>query len=90
MPTIVEYSDTTPPRNQYPDRIISPPRSESCCLTNMEAIGTPQVEGRWVYQYKRCRRCGFAVRSILKALPDQEIVASLQATFTEISAKGID
>lgn len=90
MPTIVECSDTIPPQNQYPDRIISPPRSESCCLTNMETVGTPQVDGRWVYQYKRCRRCGFAVRSILKALPDKEIVAALQATFTEISVKGFE
>jgi len=90
MPTIVEYSDTIPPQNQYPDRIISPPRSESCCLINMEAVGTPQVDGRWVYQYKRCRRCGFAVRSILKALPDLAIVAALQATFTEISVKGFE
>ena len=88
MPTIVEYTDTNPPQNQYPERIISPPRSESCCVSNMEAIGTPQIEGRWVYQYKRCRRCGFAVRNIVKALPDPEIVASLQATFHEISLKG--
>ena len=88
MPTIVEYTDTNPPQNQYPERIISPPRSESCCASNMEVIGTPQIEGRWVYQYKRCRRCGFAVRNIVKALPDLEIVASLQATFHEISLKG--
>jgi hypothetical protein len=89
MPTIVEYSTTNPPQNQYPDRIISPPRSRPCCLTHMETIGTPQVDGRWIYQYKRCRRCGFAVRSILEVLPDLEIVASLQATFSEISVRGI-
>jgi hypothetical protein len=90
MPTIVEYTDVNPPQNQYPERIVSPPRSGSCCITNMETVGTPQVDGRWIYQYKRCRRCGFAVRNIVKALPDQEIVASLQVTFTEISVKGID
>jgi hypothetical protein len=28
MPTIVEYTDTNPPQNQYPERIISPPRAD--------------------------------------------------------------
>ena len=48
MPTIVEYTDKIPPQNQYPDRIVSPPRSGSCCFTHMETVGTPQADGRWI------------------------------------------
>jgi len=33
-----------------------------------------------VYQYKRCRQCGFAVRLILREIPDVALVADLRAT----------
>ena len=86
MPTIVEYTDTIPPQNQFPDRIVSPPRSRSCCFTHMEALGTPQADGRWVYQYKRCCQCGFAVRVILQVLPDEEAITTLRAMFSGVSS----
>jgi len=56
MPTIVEYTDQQPPRNRYPHRIISPPRAGGCCFSDMEELGTPQEDARWVYQYRRAMR----------------------------------
>jgi hypothetical protein len=78
MPTIVEYTDTQSPRNQYPQHIISPSHAGPCCFSAMEAIG-PEVQGEhWVYRYKRCRACGFTVRVVVRALPDRALVASLR------------
>lgn len=78
MATIVEYTDQKAPQNLYPERIISPSRSGPCCFTDMEEIGASQEEGRWVYQYKRCRKCGFAVRVILREIPDEALVTELR------------
>lgn len=80
MPTIVEYTDQKPPKNQYPARIISPPRSGPCCFTEMEEVGVPQEDTRWVFQYKRCKKCGFAVRVIVREIPDAALVAELRET----------
>ena len=87
MPTIVEYTDTIPPQNQFPERIVSPPRSGFCCFIHMEVLRMPQTDGRWVYQYKRCCQCGFAVRVILKVLPDEDAFARLRVTLAGLSAK---
>ncbi len=81
MPTIVEYTDARSPRNEYPDRIVSPLQAGPCCFTDMENVGVPAVEGRWRYQYRRCRVCGFTVRVIIQELPDADAIASLRATF---------
>ena len=78
MATIVEYTDQKSPANRYPRRIISPSRSGPCCFSDMEELGTPQEDTRWVYQYRRCRRCGFAVRVILREIPDAALIASLR------------
>lgn len=78
MPTIVEYTDTKEPRNQYPARIISPSRSGACCFSDMQTIGEPQREGRWSYGYKRCRQCGFTVRVILREVPDEALITELR------------
>jgi hypothetical protein len=78
MQTIVTYTDRQPSMNRYPHRIISPPRAGGCCFSNMEELGTPQEDARWVFQYRRCRQCGFAVRVILRELPDTALVASLR------------
>jgi hypothetical protein len=80
MSTIIEYTDTKHPQNAFPERIVSPVRSGPCCFTDMEVLGEPQAEGRWIYTYKRCRRCGFTVRSILRVLPNAELIAKLQST----------
>jgi hypothetical protein len=78
IPTIVEYTDHKQPRNLYPQRIISPVRSGPCCFTDMEEVGKPQEDGRWVFQYKRCRKCGFALRVILREIPDAALAAELR------------
>lgn len=78
MATIVEYTDQKAPQNFYPERIVSPPHSGPCCFSDMEEIGMSQDEGRWVYQYKRCRKCGFTVRVILREIPDAALVSDLR------------
>ena len=89
MPTIVEYSDQKPPANQYPHRIISPQRAGGCCFSDMEELGKPQEDARWVYQYRRCRRCGFAVRVILREILDTTLVASLRETLAHSFVRNI-
>jgi hypothetical protein len=78
MPTIVEYTDKKQPENLYPTRIISPPHSAPCCFSDMEEIGGLQRERNWEYTYKRCRTCGFAVRVIVRELPDETLVTELR------------
>jgi hypothetical protein len=76
--TIVEYTDQKPAKNQFPQRIVSPIRSGPCCFTDMEEVGQPQEEGRWVFQYKRCKKCGFALRVILREIPDAALASELR------------
>lgn len=80
MATIVKYTDQKPPANRFPHQIISPPRAGVCCFSDMEELGTPQEDARWVYQYRRCRQCGYAVRVILREIPDAVLVADLRKT----------
>lgn len=82
MPTIIEYTDTKLARNRYPRSITSPSHASPCCQLHMEPIGTPFLEGRSEIQYKRCRRCGFTVRLILRQLPDAQLVAALRKELT--------
>jgi hypothetical protein len=88
MATIVEYSGHKKPKNAYPERMISPPQSGPCCFTDMQEIGEPQQDGRWVFQYKRCRKCGFAVRVILREIPNAALVAELRQTLANAFARG--
>jgi len=78
MATIVEYTDRKIPRNGYPRLIVSPCHSGSCCFSDMEEVGAAAQEGRWVVQYKRCRRCGFTVRVVLRELLDTKLAAELR------------
>jgi hypothetical protein len=81
MPTtIIEYSDAQSPRNHYPARIVSPSRSGPCCFSDMEPLGDPRQEERWVSQYKRCRTCGYTVRLIVHPVPDAALLAELRQT----------
>ncbi len=80
MGTIVEYADDRAPHNDYPRHILSPSRSGPCCFSEMEELGESYQERRWIVQYKRCKRCGFTVRVILRELPDQELIAELRKT----------
>ncbi len=78
MATIVEYSDTKAPENLYPKRIISPSHSGPCCFSDMEVIGEPQQDGNWMVQYKRCKTCGYAVRLVVRELPNEALIADLR------------
>jgi hypothetical protein len=78
MSTIVEYTDQKPPENLYPTRIISPLRSGPCCFSEMQEIGEPQEDSRWVFQYKRCKGCGFTVRVIVREVPSEALIADLR------------
>jgi hypothetical protein len=78
MATIVEYTDQKRPKNLFPERIVSPVRSGPCCFSDMEEIGEPQEDGRWVFRYKRCRKCGFTVRVILREIPDATLANELR------------
>jgi len=78
MATIIEYTDQKSPENLYPERIISPSHSGPCCFTEMEEIGASQQDSRWVFQYKRCKNCGFAVRVIVRELPNEALIKDLK------------
>jgi hypothetical protein len=78
MPTIVQYTDRRPPENDYPHRIVSPPRSSPCCFSDMEDLGRATREAEWEYRYRRCRTCGFTVRLILRPIPDEAFLANLR------------
>ncbi len=80
MATIVEYTDLKAPQNQYPTRIVSPTRSKACCFSKMEDVGAVEQDGPWEVQYKRCRECGFTVRTILRAIPDAALIRDLRQT----------
>lgn len=86
MATIVRYTDQEPSTNQYPECIVSPPQSSPCCFSDMAEVGTAQQDGRWVFQYRRCRQCGFTVRVILREIPDtrwaDELRQILAVTFS--------
>ncbi len=78
MDTIVVYTDRKPPENLYPERIVSPLRSSPCCFSSMEEVGSPQAGDHWIFQYKRCRRCGYTVRLIVREIPDAKLAAGLR------------
>jgi hypothetical protein len=80
MATIVEYTDQKRPENLYPVRIISPPRPGPCCFSDMEEVGEPQEDDRWIFQYRRRKRCGFALRVILREIPNASLAADLRKT----------
>jgi hypothetical protein len=54
----------------------------------MQEIGTPQDDGRWVFQYKRCRKCGFAVRVILREIPNAALATELRHTLANAFVRG--
>jgi hypothetical protein len=89
MATMVTYTDKRPPENRYPHRIISPSRAGGCCFSNMEEVGTSQEEARWVYQYRRCRECGFAVRVILREIPDTTLANSLRESLARSFVRNV-
>ena len=84
MSSIVRYTDGAPAENFYPRRIVSPRKSGPCCFSDMELVGEPHAEGRSVFQYRRCRSCGFTVRVILRQLPDDAMMAAVRREFAAL------
>jgi len=66
---IIEYSTTTDPKNDYPRKIISPPRPAECCTDgNRISVGSVrEVEG-FKFCYKICQECGHAVKYFFPAI----------------------
>ncbi len=88
MTTIIQYTDQKSPLNDYPNRIISPTRSSSCCFSEMEDVGPVQQAARWEFRYRRCRSCGFAVRVVLREQPDAALIAELRQTLEVLFSRG--
>jgi hypothetical protein len=84
MSSIVEYTDGKPAENLYPRRIVSPRKSGLCCFSDMELVGESHSDGRWVFQDRRCRRCGFTVRVILREVPDNALMAEVRRAFATL------
>lgn len=65
---IIRYTDEEPPRNDYPRRIISPPKVSSCCTEeNREVVGSVREIDGFKFCYKICQVCGHAVRYFFPA-----------------------
>lgn len=60
---IIVYTDAEPPKNDYPRKIVSPPRPTDCCTdANRISVGSVrEVEG-FKFCYKICDKCGHAVK----------------------------
>lgn len=89
MPTIVEYTDLVPAKNEYPSRVVSPTGPGPCCAVGMADLGAEQREERmdgawangfWVWRYRRCPECGFTVRRVVRFEPDPRMVEELRRT----------
>jgi hypothetical protein len=64
---IIRYTDLEPPRNEYPKRIVSPPRPSSCCSDENRAVGA-RCRGRRLKPAKICAVCGHAVKFFFPAV----------------------
>ena len=66
---IIQYSTEESPLNDYPRKIVSPPRSSPCCTdANRETVGSVrEVEG-FKFCYKICGKCGHAVKYFFPAI----------------------
>jgi hypothetical protein len=89
MPSLVPYTDQEPRATRSRHRIISPPRASDCCFSAMEWLGTPQEDGHAVVQDRRCRQCGFAVRVILREIPDAALAATLRESLAHSFGRNV-
>jgi hypothetical protein len=66
---IIQYSTEETPKNDYPRKIVSPPRPSPCCTdTNRISVGSVrEVEG-FKFCYKVCQECGHAVKYFFPAI----------------------
>lgn len=66
---IIVYTESEAPKNDYPRKIVSPPRPSSCCTEeNRISVGSVrEVEG-FKFCYKVCQECGHAVKYFFPAV----------------------
>ena len=66
---IIHYVDDQKPKNDYPKKIVSPPRPSPCCTDeNRETVGSVrEVEG-FKFCYEICSECGHAVKYFFPAI----------------------
>ena len=89
LPSIVEYRDGAAPRNEYPTRIVSPSRPGACCAAHMVSVGAPQADSRWVFEYRRCERCGFTVRRVVREIFDEAAQVKLRLALAHAFARNM-
>ncbi len=66
---IIRYSEEEPPRNDYPKKIVSPPRPSTCCTDdNRETVGNMREVDGFKFCYKICETCGHAVKYYFPAV----------------------
>jgi hypothetical protein len=53
----------------------------------MVNVGDPEEENGWLFQYRRCLRCGFTVRRMLREVPDEELLVDLRCTLARAFAR---
>jgi hypothetical protein len=71
--SIIKYSDTEKPENDYPKRIVSPALPSECCTDeNRETVGNTRVIDGFKFCYKICRTCGHAVRYFYPAVKSND------------------
>lgn len=66
---IIRYSEEEKPRNDYPKRIVSPPRPSECCTDeNQELVGSVREVDGFKFSYRVCVECGYAARFFYPAV----------------------
>ena len=66
---IIRYTTKESPRNDYPKRIISPPKPSACCTDeNREKVGNAREVDGFKFEYRICKKCGHAVRFFYPAV----------------------
>ena len=60
---IIRYTDQEKPLNDYPKKIISPPKASGCCTDEgSDRDGRIHCQDGFKFCYKICETCGHAVR----------------------------
>lgn len=87
-PTIIEYTDQSQAICDWPTKIISPTKPSRCCMSMMQTVGHPHHDGISRFQYKVCRTCGFAVRSMQDYPVPEYLFWDLRQFFARNIVKG--
>ena len=63
MKNIIVYSESLKPKNDFPKKIVSPPKPSDCCNDeNRELVGNIREIDGFKFCYKICADCGHAVK----------------------------